>query len=61
MVRPAAHQVWRVRGRKAPLPSNRDRDGKKTAAEAFRAGESTRFDDAILPVFSQTCQTNEFA
>jgi hypothetical protein len=34
---------------------------KKPAADVFRAGEPTRLDDVILPVFCPTCQTNEFA
>ncbi|WP_225125587.1 hypothetical protein [Bradyrhizobium sp. NBAIM20] len=35
---------------------------KKPAADCVPRGPTqTRFDDAILPVFCPTCQTNEFA
>ncbi|WP_439402995.1 hypothetical protein ACNJYA_12545 [Bradyrhizobium sp. DASA03068] len=35
---------------------------KMPAADCFPRGPTqTRFDDAILPVFCPTCQTNEFA
>ncbi|WP_246504545.1 hypothetical protein [Bradyrhizobium agreste] len=35
---------------------------KKPAADCIPRGPTqTRFDDAILPVFCPTCQTNEFA
>jgi uncharacterized Zn finger protein (UPF0148 family) len=45
-----------VRGRNAPPPSDLEIKTKKPAADVFRAGEPTRLDDVILPVFCPTCQ-----